>query len=159
MVLHASTHLFVSGEFENPLRELVDIADLLAFFGSVEPGFWDALSVRASELNLGRPMFYALRYATRWLGTEVPPHVVESFDQVAPSTPVLAAMDWAVDRALFPSHPDEDGRIAAVARLQMVVRSHFLRMPPSMLARHLLYKSYIRTRARLVESGIGTESP
>ncbi len=70
MVLHAATHLFL----ENPagqLRDLLDLHDLLTLFAQ-RPGFWDGLLERAHHHELGRPLYYGLRYAAALLGTDVP---------------------------------------------------------------------------------------
>src|SRR5690606_2651387 len=54
MVLHSATHLFLNEEFSNGLRDLADLDVLLRHF-SVDPGFWQKLTMRAGELGLGRP--------------------------------------------------------------------------------------------------------
>src|SRR5262245_6360514 len=61
MLLHSAAHLFHDSELRGGVRGLVDIHDLLARF-SDKAGFWDGLVERAAELDLGRPLFYALRY-------------------------------------------------------------------------------------------------
>ena len=48
MVLHSATHLFHDGEFENGLRDLVDLDALLNQNAGAE-GFWPRLVARASE--------------------------------------------------------------------------------------------------------------
>ena len=60
MVLHSAVHLFYDGEFINGLRDLVDLSELFADFGS-GAGFWDDLTARAREQDLERPLFYAMR--------------------------------------------------------------------------------------------------
>ncbi|HWJ06577.1 MAG TPA: nucleotidyltransferase family protein, partial [Steroidobacteraceae bacterium] len=144
MVLHAIVHLFEGGEMDDALRELVDLDQLLRHFGATEPQFWTRFWPRACELDLARPAFYGLRYAQRLLGTPVLEAVFEAARAWAPSDPTLRLMDWLVPRALFPRHPDRPDRAAAVARWLLYLRSHWLRMPPLMLARHLAYKAYRR---------------
>ena len=61
-----------------------------------------------------------------------------------PAAPVLALMDRLAPRTLYPQHPDFHSRRTAVARLLLYMRSHWIRMPPFMLARHLGYKFYLR---------------
>lgn len=144
MVLHSATHLFYGGEMEDALRELVDIADLLGHFGEREPGFWRDFWPRAERLGLTRPAFYALRYATRWLAAPVPQAVLAASQAATPPAAVLALMDRLVPLALFPVHPDAPGRGAALARFALFVRSHWVRMPPGMLAKHLACKFWLR---------------
>lgn len=144
MVLHAIVHLFEGGEMDDALRELVDIDQLLRHFGAKEPQFWERFWPRACELDLARPAFYGLHYTRRLLGTPVPDAVVVAAQASAPSGPVLGLMDRLVPRALFPRHPDRPDRAAALARWLLYVRSHWVKMPPAMLARHLAYKAWLR---------------
>lgn len=147
MVLHSLVHLFLEGDPQDGLRmrDLVDAHDLLRHFGA-EPEFWGSLVPRARELGLTRPLYYGLRYARRILGTEVPHAVRAAAKKAAPPPPVRALMDRLVPLALFPEHPDFPRRRAARARLLVYVRSHWLRMPPLLLARHLGYKAWLRVR-------------
>lgn len=55
-------------------------------------------------------------------------------------------MDRLIPLALFPEHPDFPRQHAARARLLIYIRSHWLRMPPLLLARHLGYKTWLRVR-------------
>src|SRR5690606_30867577 len=66
MVLHSACHLFHESETDHGLRDLVDIDALLRHFGTM-PDFWRHLPERARELELQRPLRYALRYARRIL--------------------------------------------------------------------------------------------
>lgn len=142
MVLHAMVHLFYGGEMEDALRELVDVDMLLRHFGAMEPAFWKCLWPRAEALDLARPTFYALRYASMVLGTPVPNWVLALSQAGAPAAPVVWLMDHLVPRALFPQHPDRPSRLTSAARFLLYVRSHWVKMPPLMLARHLTYKVY-----------------
>lgn len=144
MVLHAIVHLFEGGEMDDALRELVDIRDLLVHFGSHEPAFWRGFWARAVELDLVRPAYYGLRYATRLLDAPVPDEVLREADDGAPTAATLRVMDRVVPLALFPQHPDRPSRRAVLARWLLYVRSHWVRMPPGLLMRHLAYKAYVR---------------
>lgn len=144
MVLHAATHLFYGGEMDDALRELVDIADLLAFFGEREPGFWEEFWPRAIRLGLERPAFHALRFVSRWQLAPVPAGTLEVSRLATPGPVSQALMDRLVPLALFPPHPDVVARSASLARAALFVRSHWVRMPPAMLMRHLGYKLRLR---------------
>ena len=143
MVLNSAVHLFHDGEFINGLRDLVDLSDLLAHFGDL-PGFWQQLVERAQAQRLGRPLFYMLRYTQRFLDATIPEGVLKSLRSDEPSWPVLRLMDVLVSRALIPDHPDYPRRGTALAKWLLYVRSHWLRMPPGLLFRHLLRKQYMR---------------
>lgn len=145
MVLHSAVHLFFDGEFDKGLRDLFDLHRLLGEFGA-QPGFWDGLAARARALELGRPLFYALRHTRRMFGTAVPPAVLEA---IAPEGP-NPALGWLMDRlfahALLPLHPSCDSAAGATARFLLYVRGNWLRMPPLLLSRHLFHKAFLTPR-------------
>ena len=142
MVLHSATHLFYDGEFDKGLRDLLDLHRLLLHFGAA-PGFWELLAARAHELQLGRPLFYALRYCARVLETPVPAAVGAALGPAAPNAALLALMDALFLRALMPAHPSCSGPLSGLARRLLYVRGNWLRMPPLLLARHLFHKAFI----------------
>ena len=143
LVLHAMTHLMYDSAIADGLRDLVDIDDLLREFAASNSGFWPALWMRATELDLSRPAYYALRYAHRLLGTPVPEAVLQRSREGAPPRLIGALMDSVVPVALFPRHPDAPSFGSAVARSLLYMRSLWIRMPVILLTRHLLYKLYV----------------
>lgn len=145
MVLHSATHLFCDGEFDHGLRDLLDLDRLLRRFGA-EPAFWPALAARARELELERPLFYALRYGARLLATPVPAAALAA-DAGRPNRALLALMDALFLRALLPPHASCADRFSGAARFLLYIRGNWLRMPPLMLARHLFHKAFISPRA------------
>ena len=142
MVLHSATHLFYDGEFDKGLRDLLDLHLLLGHFGG-QAGFWESLPARAAELELGRPLFYALRYSARLLGTQVPPAAMAALAPAAPGRPLLALMDALFLRALLPRHASCAGRLGGLAHGLLYIRGNWLRMPPLLLARHLFHKAFL----------------
>nr|WP_267876815.1 nucleotidyltransferase family protein [Massilia aquatica] len=142
MVLHSAVHLFYDGEFDHGLRDLLDLHRLLTRFGAT-PGFWDLLAARAAELELGRPLFYALRYCARLLHTAVPAATDAAVRAAGPGAPLLALMDALFLRALLPRHRSCADRFSAGARFLLYIRGNWLRMPPILLTRHLFHKAFI----------------
>ncbi|PIL39376.1 hypothetical protein CR103_12900 [Massilia psychrophila] len=145
MVLHSAVHLFYEGEFNHGLRDLLDIHRLLQQFGA-DPAFWKTLPRRAAELQLSRPLFYALRYAAHLLGTPVPGAVLDAISAGRPNALLLALMDQLFGRALLPPHPSCTDWASAATRFALYIRGNWLRMPPLMLARHLFQKAFIRPK-------------
>lgn len=141
MVLHAACHLFHDGELPHGLRDLSDMDLLLRHFGR-DGNFWDMLPKRALELELARPLFYALRYVRHFLKTPVPATVDAVLVSAEP--PLLKLMDAVFHRALGPEHDSCRDSLTRPARLAAYVRAHWLRMPPFMLTRHLLHKALIK---------------
>ncbi|MBL8247904.1 MAG: nucleotidyltransferase family protein [Candidatus Competibacter sp.] len=146
MVLHSAAHAFHDGELANPLRDLLDLHELLSHFGAHEPDFWNTLPQRARQLHLGRPLFYGLRYAQRFLGTPVPAAVTRALQPCAPIWPTLALMDGLITAITLTAQPRRAG--PALAHRLLYIRSHWLRMPPLLLARHLAIKAAARLRRR-----------
>jgi hypothetical protein len=147
MVLHAMTHLFCSSEQDDALRELVDIDALLRYCAAQDPQFWGQLAERAQALDLMRPAWYALRYASRWLDTPVPDAVLQAFDAARPFPLAVWLMDHLVPGALFARNPDRADRTAGYARTLLLVRVHWLRMPPGLLLMHLSRKLMRRVKS------------
>lgn len=140
MLLHSAVHLFNDGEFENGLRDLSDI-DLLIREYSKEIDFWERLLARAIELDLRQPLFHALRYASQLLQTPVPGHVLSEIKSWGPGPVKQPLMDALFLRGLVPDHPTCNDRWSGAARWLLYVRSHWLRMPPLLLLRHLTRKA------------------
>jgi hypothetical protein len=145
MVLHCATHLFHDGELEHGLRDLVDLDDLLRGFGR-EEAFWPQLTGRALDLDLARPLYYGLRYASRMLGTPVPQTVWAQAARGGPSAPGSLWMDMLFERALAPPHESCADRLTPTARWLLYVRSHYLRMPLHLLVPHLARKAVTASR-------------
>ena len=139
MVLHAAAHLFHDGEIAGAIRDLVDLDALCREFGRHQ-GFWQLFLNEATALDLERPAYYAVRYSVRLIGTLVPDEVVAAMEGWAPSISLLLLMDSLVDRALKGTEPRGSGS----AVLALYIRSHWLRMPPLMLMRHLGRKALRR---------------
>jgi hypothetical protein len=142
MVLHAAAHLFHDGEISGAIRDLVDLDALLRWFGR-EPGFWSDLGAEGRTLELSRPLYYAVRNSHRLLATPVPARVLDELAEDAPPAAVGWFMDALVERTLHGG----TGRGAPLSAFALYVRSHWLRMPPLLLARHLLHKRFSSPRA------------
>jgi hypothetical protein len=143
MVIHSASHLFQSGDLHSGLRDLTDLDALMRHFAA-EAGFWELLGSRAVELGLTRPLFYALRFSQRMLGTPIDRQALERAAVWAPAAPLRVIMDFLVTEALAPQSAGEAERRNRLARWLLYVRHHWQRMPPLLLVRHLLRKSLHR---------------
>lgn len=141
-ILHSAAHLFHDGELPHGLRDLTDL-DLLLRDAAADRDFWQRLAARADELQLGRPLFYALRYVRYFLDTPVPDSVMTALDAVAPNRATLAMMDAIFTRVLAPAHASCADAFTPSARLAAFVRAHWLRMPAHLLIPHLFHKAFI----------------
>lgn len=146
-ILHVAVHLFQDSDCIDRLRELVDVDALLR--GHAGPALDDTLPRHAAIHGLGRPLWYALRYAHGWLGTPVSPTLAGAVDAFAPGKMVQRAMDGLMHRSLFPAHPDgRPPRRAPLAHQALAGRALWLRMPPWLLAYHAAMKGLRRARRR-----------
>jgi hypothetical protein len=129
MIVHSAAHLFADGDLAGGLRNLWDIDRLLRHFAT-EPEFWGRLRSRARRHQLLPHVVRALRLASRLYETPVDPGVAGR----------RRATDGLYIRRLLA----RDGwgrRTRPATRAAFYVRSHWLRMPPLMLARHLWTKA------------------
>lgn len=129
MIIHAVTHLLADGDLAGGLRNLWDIDRLLRLFAATAH-FWRNLAGRAALHDMREPLALGLRLAERLFATPVDLRIA-GYDHVADSLFVrrmLARDGWG-----RPTRP--------VNRLAFYIRSHWMRMPPLLLARHLWTKA------------------
>ncbi|WP_296611075.1 nucleotidyltransferase family protein [Sphingomonas sp.] len=122
MICHAAAHLFADGDLSGGMRNLWDIHCLADDFGVV------GLAERARRHDLAPAVRRALRLSHALYNTQLPDGWVRSEGDDALYLRRLTARDgWGKQ-----SRP--------VTRFGFYIRSHWLRMPPLMLARHLWTK-------------------
>jgi Uncharacterised nucleotidyltransferase len=146
MVLHSAAHTFHDGDLTRGFRDLLDIDDLLRHFGQKET-FWAELAARAEELDLCRPLYYALRYSHFYLQTPIPQDILGRSKRWQPAWPASVMMDVAVGKLIL-SGPWRKGLAFKLSQQLLYIRSHWLRMPPHLLIPHLIRKA---SRKRRIE--------
>ncbi|MFS0737014.1 nucleotidyltransferase family protein [Sphingomonas sp. 1P06PA] len=128
MIVHAAAHLFADGDLAGGLRNLWDIDRLLRQLRT-DPAFDIELRERAMAHDLVPHVARALRLSASLYGT--------------PVDAALAGRARPADRLYRRRLLARDGWGRATrpaTRLAFYVRSHAIRMPPAMLARHLWIK-------------------
>ncbi len=149
MILHSATHLFYDSELENKLKDLIDLDQLINHFNKEQEHFIEKLIERSKQLDLARPLFYALHFAKKILGTNISAkHLQNAKNNTRISFISLSLMNTLVPLAILPEHPDYPKYRVRFARWLLYIRSHYLRMPLELLIPHLLYKSKVRWEAR-----------
>ena len=122
MICHAAAHLFADGDLAGGMRNLWDIHCLLEEFGTA------GLGERARHHGLWPAVARAARQAHALYGTAIPESWLKG-----------AGADALYRRRLLAR--DGWGRpTRRLTRFAFYLRSHWLRMPPAMLARHLWTK-------------------
>jgi hypothetical protein len=142
MVLHSMTHLFTNDDMTHALRDLSDLDLLLRHF-SQKSGLWDALLPRAVELDLVRPLFYAVAQLQRVWATPVPTAFLQALHRYKPVAMVAGLMDNIWRHTL--ASPPVGGRSSwqhSLSLQALYLRGHWMRMPPLLLARHLSVKAF-----------------
>jgi len=128
VIVHAAAHLFADGDLAGGLRNLWDIDRLLREYDA--PQFWRSLGERARLHQLAPHVGRALRLSNRLYGTPV--------DKAVAGRPRLG--DRLFEARLLARNGWGQERRKAL-RFAFYIRSHWLRMPPLMLARHLWIKA------------------
>lgn len=136
-VLHRAVHLFFDGDLINGLRELVDINELLSAFEK-EPQFEQRLVSRAQELGLSRPLYYAIHFCNELLKSGISSRIEPCLAASAPAFPARRLMLSMMRSQLLPADPDHTDTMRSLSANLLFLRSHWQRMPPLLLARHLL---------------------
>jgi len=126
IIVHAAAHLFADGDLSGGLRNLWDIDRLVREYDGAD--FWPRLRARAERHQLLPGVSRAVRLAHALYGTPLPADWGRSLSDRLYVRRLLARDGWG--RQGYP-----------FTRLGFFIRSHWLRMPPLMLARHLLIKA------------------
>lgn len=143
MVLHSAAHLFLEGEFDHGLRDLLDMNDLVVHFAQ-DADYWDQLLDRAEQLELKIPLSHALIHLKRLFSTTPPVRLdarIKALDRSVISRRMMSAL---LSKALRPDHPSCDEPLTGSARWLLYVRSHHLRMPIHLVIPHLARKALMR---------------
>ncbi|WP_369412046.1 nucleotidyltransferase domain-containing protein [Hephaestia mangrovi] len=134
MICHAAAHLFADGDLAGGMRNLWDIDRLCREFGGRDEDFCLSVYERAHRHGLLTVVRRAFRLARQLYGTPVRAY----------RSPIRVPLDDRLSdrlyrRRLFARNgwgrPTRRG-----TRFAFYLRSHWLRMPPAMLARHLWTK-------------------
>ncbi|ABF53086.1 nucleotidyltransferase domain-containing protein [Sphingopyxis alaskensis] len=128
MVVHCAAHMLADGDLQGGLRNLWDFHCLTRDFAAADAGFWGKLDARAELHGLRAAVRRAARLARDLYGSVLP----SGWDGQNGSDlwyrrRLLARDDW--------------GRVTnPLLEQAFYIRSHWLRMPPLMLATHLWTK-------------------
>jgi Uncharacterised nucleotidyltransferase len=128
MMCHCAAHMLADGDLQGGLRNLWDFHCLTRDFAAADADVWGKLDARADLHGLRAPVHRAARLARDLYGAQLPSGWSrQDADDIWYRRRLLARDDW--------------GRSTNVALQQaFYIRSHWLRMPPLMLAKHLWAK-------------------
>lgn len=143
LVLHAALHLF-GEDTNNRLRDLLDLRALVHDLTTARPDGWEALLARAEAFGALWALDHAIEHLVRLLGVAVPDAVREA--AAAGRRPWSPLMRRILTASLLGPVPDRPDARTRLAQGLAFMRSHWLRMPPLLLARHLWTKALRRRR-------------
>lgn len=148
MFIHSAVHLLFNDELRGGIRDIVDMKSIAEFaIGRTDANnadaFWKGLKVRSHELKVTRPVFYAVDTLAYFF--EQHNNASTPFKTYAPNTAIKPIMDYCIRDTLAPKieHDFKD----RWPQLLLYIRSHWVKMPPLMLIKHLSYKAWIRYKA------------
>lgn len=128
MACHCAAHMLADGDLQGGLRNLWDFHSMTRDFSVTDPGFWEELDARARLHGLQDAVQRAARLARDLYGAAL----LTNWDRREPSD------RWFRERLLA---RDEWGRVTrSLLEQAFYIRSHWLRMPLTMLAQHLWTK-------------------
>ena len=128
MACHCAAHMLADGDLQGGLRNLWDFHLMTRDFAATDPAFWEQLKRRARLHGLQGAVQRAARLSRDVYGAALP----EEWDG-------QGAKDRWFRQRLFAR--DDWGRVTQPLLEQgFYIRSHWLRMPPKMLAQHLWTK-------------------
>ncbi len=128
MAVHCAAHMLADGDLQGGLRNLWDFHCLTRDFAAADAGFWGKLDARAELHGLRAAVRRAARLARDLYGSALPSGWDgQDGSDIWYRRRLLARDDW--------------GRVTQPLLEQaFYIRSHWLRMPPMMLAKHLWTK-------------------
>ena len=128
MACHCAAHMLADGDLQGGLRNLWDFHTMTRDFAEADRGYWGQLDRRAALHGLQGAVRRAARLSRDLYGAALP----NEWDRRDP------ADAWFHRRLLA---RDDWGRVTQPLLEQaFYIRSHWLRMPPAMLAKHLWTK-------------------
>jgi hypothetical protein len=146
MVMHSVLHGFYGGEFLNCFRDVLDVHELCAEFAARDADFWARLGERALELRAAAPLWLALRETRRFPGDGAPATLLARLRRAAGLWPTGPLVDRLISHSFLPALPPSAGQRFALTAL--LARSHWVKMPLSILLPHLWRKTAARLRQR-----------
>jgi hypothetical protein len=143
-VLHAAAHLFQDSDCIDRLRDLVDFDALFRRLPLTDRAARSALVERARLHGMEQPLHLAAQLSRAWFGTPGCDALVTEVGAAASALYGRGIVAMA-NRVLGPSNSqDGSDRSRRTAARLLEARSHWLRMPPWLLAYHTASKGVRR---------------
>lgn len=146
-ILHSVVHLLLNDDVNYALRDLVDLWQM---FAALEDEAWATLVRLAEDCGFSLEVWYALLLVKRRFPTcPAPLEVMHALRPCHAVTLRRAFCDQVLAPALQPRHPELRSLQSRMAAGLVFLRGHWVKMPLSVLARHLGYKAFRAARDAL----------
>lgn len=143
MVLHTVVHLGYDADYNNRIRDLYDIDQLIRYGQSNIPDFWEQLEERAFKLGVVLPLIDILQLLLQLFSTPIDEQFVTRLTKT--NTGILQRVKyWAIPEAIVPLTRGQRRLQKRIACQLLYIRSHWIKMPPLLLLSHLSRKAWMR---------------
>ncbi|MCU4675571.1 nucleotidyltransferase family protein [Catenovulum sp. 2E275] len=142
MFIHSAVHLFTESEFNNGLRDIVDLDSLLLELEALDRDIVNRIIERAIKLNVSNYVYYAFRYTYLIMNNRLACYGLEQLSFAAPKH--LYVFDLVFINVFKPDVAHLKSFKVSLAKLVLYWRGHLLRMPLRLLIPHLCRKAYMR---------------
>ncbi|WP_299084332.1 nucleotidyltransferase family protein [uncultured Paraglaciecola sp.] len=137
-VLHSIIHLFMNEDFTNAFRDLLDIHLLIEQYEN--PEFWKKLCYVSDSSGFGRELYYCLSLrGSIFLYPQ--PECFEALQSKYKNWRTDFFIKHVLSHAITPKHSLLDNYQTKNGRFLVFLRGHYLKMPLSVLIKHLTIKS------------------
>lgn len=137
LLLHSGLHLFFNDELRGGIRDLYDM-HLLTGEIIKDREDLEFLIERAEQLNVTRPLYYALKSLATIFNTPLPSGWEQQIQPLGPNGVTNWLMTKLIRQTLAP--PTVEQHNSWWVHNALLARSHWLRMPPGVLLKHSLHK-------------------
>ncbi|TDF37278.1 hypothetical protein EYS14_14075 [Alteromonadaceae bacterium M269] len=146
--LHSAVHLFLNEDFSHGIRDLTDL-HILFTSNKDDENYWESLITLSSKSSFEKELQLAVRYCQKILNTDIQSCHVEAIYALKETN--FGLLDRCFESVLRFRHPKLDSTLRSTYELAVYMRGHFLKMPFSILAKHLTIKAW----RSVVESTLG----
>lgn len=148
MFIHSAVHLLFNDELRGGIRDIVDMKSIAEYAikqsdSGSDNTFWQRLEARSRELKVTRPVYYAVSTLSHFF--EQHSQAITPFELHSPNILLKSIMEYSVRDTLAPDINNAFKQ--GLPQLLLYIRSHWVRMPPLMLMKHLAYKAWVRHKA------------
>lgn len=147
LFVHAALHCFYDGDFTAALRSFLDLRDLIKAAQETQDHALERILVRADVHGAQRPVADALFLLAKMDDLELASTQAAYVSRHSRPKSLQRFFFWAIEQRSFKAQPFRY-RDPWLAHFALYARSHWITMPPVMLAKHTLVRLYQSARGQ-----------